>query len=285
MMNSDKLNSLIKKKAQGSNDLSLHLHQMFFFEHVLMRIEKSKYKDNIILKGGVLLSSILGCDMRTTKDIDATLKGLPLNENSIKKIFENILSINIDDGCKFQIVSIKDIRLEEEYSGYRINVLGTFDRLKNYFFIEISTGVTITPREIKYKYNSIFEDKQINIMAYTVETILAEKLHAIISKNISTTRAKDFYDVYMLMNKHRDDIDNNTLIKAVERTFKSRNTKSSIEYFKEIISLIEDDAELKRMFQNYKNKFDYTKNISYEQTIEAIKKLINILENQLIPAQ
>ena len=250
-----------------------------------MRIEKSKYKDNIILKGGVLLSSILGCDMRTTKDIDATLKGLPLNENSIKKIFENILSINIDDGCKFQIVSIKDIRLEEEYSGYRINVLGTFDRLKNYFFIEISTGDTITPREIKYKYNSIFEDKQINIMAYTVETILAEKLHAIISKNISTTRAKDFYDVYMLMNKHRDDIDNNTLIKAVERTFKSRNTKSSIEYFKEIISLIEDDAELKRMFQNYKNKFDYTKNISYEQTIEAIKKLINILENQLIPAQ
>ena len=199
MMNSDKLNSLIKKKAQGSNDLSLHLHQMFFFEHVLMRIEKSKYKDNIILKGGVLVSSILGCDMRTTKDIDATLKGLPLNENSIKKIFENILSINIDDGCKFQIVSIKDIRLEDEYSGYRINVLGTFDRLKNYFFIEISTGDTITPREIKYKYNSIFEDKQINIMAYTVETILAEKLHAIISKNISTTRLKDYYDVYVLM--------------------------------------------------------------------------------------
>lgn len=122
-------------------------------------------------------------------------------------------------------------------------------------------------------------------MAYTVETILAEKLRAIISKNISTTRAKDFYDVYMLMNKHINHIDNNTLIKAVERTFKSRNTKSSVEYFKEIISLIEDDAELKRMFQNYKNKFDYTKNISYEQTIEAIKKLINILENQLIPAQ
>ena len=255
----------------------------FFFEQVLMRIEKSKYKDNIILKGGVLLSSILGCDMRTTKDIDATLKGLPLNENSIKKIFENILSINIDDGCKFQIVSIKDIRLEEEYSGYRINVLGTFDRLKNYFFIEISTGDTITPREIKYKYNSIFEDKQINIMAYTVETILAEKLHAIISKNISTTRAKDFYDIYMLMNKHRDDIDNNTLIKAIERTFKNRNTKSSIEYFREIIELITDDNDLKKLFQNYKNKFDYIQNVTYEDTIKSINQLIDILENEMTP--
>ena len=106
---------------------------MFFFEHVLMRIEKSKYKDNIILKGGVLLSSLLGCDMRTTKDIDTTLKGMPLNLETVKNIFEDILSIDLNDDCTFKIISIKDIRLEEN-SGYRINVLGTFDKLKNYFF-------------------------------------------------------------------------------------------------------------------------------------------------------
>ena len=281
-MNSDKLNSLIRKRAQGSNELSLHLHQMFFFEHILMRIEKSKYKNNIILKGGVLLSSIFGCDMRTTKDIDATLKGIHLNEKTIKEIFEEILSIDINDGCKFKIVSIKDIRLEEEYNGYRINVFATFDKLKNYFFVEISSGDTITPREIKYKYNSIFEDKQINIIAYTFETILAEKLHAIISKNITTTRAKDFYDVYMLMNKHQNDINNTILIKAVERTFKSRNTKFSIQYFKEIISLMENDKELQKLFKNYKEKFDYTQNIKYEDTIQALKKLIDILEKELI---
>ena len=255
---------------------------MFFFEHILMRIEKSKYKDNIILKGGVLLSSIFGCDMRTTKDIDATLKGIHLNEKTIKEIFEEILSIDINDGCKFKIVSIKDIRLEEEYNGYRINVFATFDKLKNYFFVEISSGDTITPREIKYKYNSIFEDKQINIIAYTFETILAEKLHAIISKNITTTRAKDFYDVYMLMNKHQNDINNTILIKAVERTFKSRNTKFSIQYFKEIISLMENDKELQKLFKNYKEKFDYTQNIKYEDTIQALKKLIDILEKELI---
>ncbi len=177
---------------------------MFFFEHVLMRLEKSKYRDNIILKGGVLLSSIIGEDLRTTKDIDATLKSLPLNIDSIRNIFEEILSIDIDDNVNFEIVSIKDIRLEDVYDGFRINVKGTFDKIRTNFFIEITTGDIITPREIKYKYNSIFEDKKINIMAYTIETIIAEKFESIISKNITTTRAKDFYDLYMLMNKQNN---------------------------------------------------------------------------------
>ena len=282
MINSDKINFLIKKKANGSNGLSLHLHQMFFFEHVLMRIEKSKYKDNIILKGGVLLSPLLGCDMRTTKDIDTTLKGMPLNLETVKNIFEDILPIDLNDDCTFKIISIKDIRLEEEYSGYRINVLGTFDKLKNYFFLEITSGDVITPREIKYKYNSIFEDKVVNIMAYTVETILPEKLHAIITKNITTTRGKDFYDVYMLMHKHKNKINIKNLSKAVERTFKSRNSKYDIEYFNEIIQVIENDNSLKRVFQNYKSKFDYTKNIEYKDTINALKELINMLKQEYI---
>lgn len=282
MKNSDKLNYLIRKKSEGSNELSLHLHQTFFFEHILMRIEKSNYKDNIILKGGVLLSSIFGCDMRTTKDIDATLKGIPLNEQSIRKILEDILSIDVNDGCTFKIISIKDIRLEEEYSGYRINVLGMFDKLKNYFFFEISTGDTITPREIKYKYNSIFEDREINIMAYNIETIIAEKFHAIISKNITTTRAKDFYDIYMLMNNHKNNINTKNLVKAIERTFKSRNSKFDIGYFKEIINLIANDSGLIKIFQNYKHKYNYTKNVQYKDTILAINHIIDILEKEIV---
>ena len=162
-MNSDKLNDIIKKKSKGNNNLAHHLHQMFFFEHVLMRLEKSKYRDNIILKGGVLLSSIIGEDIRTTKDIDATLKSLPLNIDSIRNIFEEILSIDIDDNINFEIVNIKDIRFEDEYGGFRINVKGTFDKIRTNFFIEITTGDVITPREIKYKYNSIFEDKKIRL--------------------------------------------------------------------------------------------------------------------------
>ncbi len=281
MMNSDKINAIIKKRANGSNDVSLHLHQMFFFEHVLMRLEKSKYKDNIILKGGVLLSSIIGSDMRTTKDIDATLKSIPLNKESIRNIFEEILSIDIDDGFIFKIENIKDIRLESEYGGYRINVYGEFDKLKTHFFIEITTGDIITPREIKYKYNSIFEDKTINIMAYNLETIIAEKFESIISKNITTTRAKDFYDIYITTN-YIDNINKNTLVKAIERTFKHRNTKFDIEYIKDIFEIIKDSNILKELFNNYSKKLDYVKNVKFEDTIKALNNIVVIREEELI---
>ena len=275
-MNSDKLNDIIKKKSKGNNNLSHHLHQMFFFEHVLMRLEKSKYKDNIILKGGVLLSSIIGEDLRTTKDMDTTLKSLPLNIDSIKNIFGNILSIDINDNVNFEIVSIKDIRLEDEYGGFRINVKGTFDKIRTNFFIEITTGDIITPREIEYQYNSIFEDKKINIMAYTVETVIAEKFNSIISRNITSTRAKDFYDVYMLMNENK--INNENLIKAIKNTFNNRNTEYNINRFKEIIELLKESNALKQVYSNYQNKLEYTKNVSFEDTINAITKVANILK-------
>ena len=281
-MNSDKLNALIKNRAKESNDVSLHLHQMFFFEHVLMRLEKSKYKNNIILKGGVLLSSIIGSDMRTTKDIDATLKSIPLNEESIRNIFEEILSIDINDDFIFKIENIKDIRLEDEYGGYRINVYGEFDKLKTHFFIEVTTGDIITPREIKYKYNSIFEDKTIDIMAYTIETIIAEKFESIISKNITTTRAKDFYDMYVIVNSHIDKVDKNILIKAIKRTFKHRNTNFNIEYLNDMFVIIKNSIVLKELFDNYSTKFTYAKNVRFEDTIDAIKQIIDILESEFV---
>ena len=281
-MNSDKLNDIIKKKSKGNNNLAHHLHQMFFFEHVLMRLEKSKYRNNIILKGGVLLSSIIGEDLRTTKDIDATLKSLPLNLDSIRNIFEEIFFINIDDNVNFEIVNIKDIRLEDEYGGFRINVKGTFYKIKTNFFIEITTGDIITPREIKYKYNSIFEDKKINIMAYTIETIIAEKFESIISKNITTTRAKDFYDIYMLMNKNKNDINNKNLVKAIENTFNKRNTNFNIDSFKEIIELLNDSNTLKRVFTDYQEKLEYTKQVDFYDTIKSIKDIVDILESELV---
>lgn len=280
-MNSDKLNEIIKKKSKGNNNLAHHLHQMFFFEHVLMRLEKSKYRNNIILKGGVLLSSIIGEDLRTTKDIDATLKSLPLNIDTIKHIFKEILSIDIDDNVYFEIVSIKDIRLEDEYGGFKINVKGTFDKIRTNFFIEITTGDIITPGEIKYKYNSIFEDKKINIMAYTIETIIAEKFESIISKNITTTRAKDFYDLYMLMD-NKNDINNKNLVKAIENTFNKRNTEFDIDNFKEITELLSDSNTLKRVFTDYQQKLEYTKQVNFEDTIKAIKDIVNILEQELV---
>lgn len=276
-MNSDKLNAIIKKKANGNSNLSHHFHQMFFFEHVLMRLEKSEYKDNIILKGGVLLSSIIGNDLRTTKDIDATLKGLPLTIEMVEEIFKEILSIDIKDNVYFELVSIKDIRITDEYGGFRLNIKGTFYKIRTNFFIEVTTGDIITPREIKYKYSSIFEDKKINIMAYTIETIIAEKFESIISKNITTTRAKDFYDLYMLIDNHKDEIDNSVLKRAVINTFNKRNTTYDINLFRETLEILESSDTLKNVFMDYQSKLVYPQKVEYKKTIEALNLIIDIL--------
>ena len=276
-MNSDKLNAIIKKKANGNSNLSHHFHQMFFFEHVLMRLEKSEYKDKIILKGGVLLSSIIGNDLRTTKDIDATLKGLPLTIEMVEEIFKEILSIDIKDNVYFELVSIKDIRITDEYGGFRLNIKGTFYKIRTNFFIEITTGDIITPREIKYKYSSIFEDKKINIMAYTIETIIAEKFESIISKNITTTRAKDFYDLYMLIDNHKDEIDNGVLKRAVINTFNKRNTTYDINLFRETLEILESSDTLKNVFMDYQSKLVYPQKVEYKKTIEALNLIIDIL--------
>lgn len=276
-MNSDKLNAIIKKKANGNSNLSHHFHQMFFFEHVLMRLEKSEYKDNIILKGGVLLSSIIGNDLRTTKDIDATLKGLPLTIEMVEEIFKEILSIDIKDNVYFELVSIKDIRITDEYGGFRLNIKGTFYKIRTNFFIEVTTGDIITPREIKYKYSSIFEDKKINIMAYTIETIIAEKFESIISKNITTTRAKDFYDLYMLIDNHKDEIDNGILKRAVINTFNKRNTTYDINLFRETLEILESSDTLKNVFMDYQSKLVYPQKVEYKKTIDALNLIIDIL--------
>ena len=276
-MNSDKLNAIIKKKANGNSNLSHHFHQMFFFEHVLMRLEKSEYKDNLILKGGVLLSSIIGNDLRTTKDIDATLKGLPLTIEMVEEIFKEILSVDIKDNVYFELVSIKDIRITDEYGGFRLNIKGTFYKIRTNFFIEITTGDIITPREIKYKYSSIFEDKKINIMAYTMETIIAEKFESIISKNITTTRAKDFYDLYMLIDNHKDEIDNGVLKRAVINTFNKRNTTYDINLFRETLEILESSDTLKNVFMDYQSKLVYPQKVEYKKTIEALNLIIDIL--------
>lgn len=276
-MNSDKLNYIIKKKSNGNNNITHHLHQMFFFECVLRRIEVSKYKNNIILKGGVLLSSIIGEDLRTTKDIDTTLKSVQLNKTNIQNIFNEILAIDINDNVLFKIENIKDIRDEDEYGGFRINVKGEFDKIKTNFFLEVTTGDIITPKEIMYKYNSIFDSDEIKILAYNIETIIAEKFESIVSKNITTTRAKDFYDIYMLLNSDANIKDINLLL-AIKNTFNKRNTLFCIREFKEIIEIIKESDKLRKVHNDYQLKLEYTHNVSFEDTVDALEKIVNILE-------
>ncbi len=155
---------------------------MFYFERLLERISQSKYKNYIILKGGLVLTSIIGCDERTTKDMDATIKGISLNKKTILKMFNEIINLDLNDGVTFELIGIKDIRLEDKYGGFKLNILSKLGNNKTYITVELTTGDEITPREIKFSYNSIFENKKIFIMAYNIETILAEKFHTIVSR-------------------------------------------------------------------------------------------------------
>ena len=278
-MNSDKLKHMISKKSNGNQIVTLNLFQMFYFERLLERISKSKYSGQIILKGGLLLSSIIGSDERTTKDMDTTLKGIPLTKEIIEKIFIEILNIDLNDGVSFEIISIKDIRLEDEYSGFRINILSKLDNNKTYITVELTTGDVITPKEVKYSYNCIFENKKIPIMAYPIETVLAEKFQTIISRGILNTRLKDFFDIHVLMNTK---INNKTLIKAIINTFNKRNTLFDINEFYIIINELEESKEMNKLWIEYQNKNRYAEDIKYIDTIKSIEKIIKLLENELI---
>lgn len=281
-MNKDKLKSMISKKAKGNNNLSAQLYQMYFFEHILERLSKSKYKHNIILKGGLLLSSIIGDDERTTKDMDATLKSLPLERQNVIEIVTEILNIDIEDGINFKIENVKDIRGEDEYGGFKISILAKMSTLKVHIAIELTTGDKITPREIEYNYNCIFEDKKIPILAYTLETVIAEKYQTIINRDIFNTRMKDFYDIYILINDNKEKINLGNLVIAIKNTFIHRETKLNINEIKEQLVNMKNNEQLMRLWKNYQQTAPYSSNIPYENLFKALEYITNILNQEEI---
>lgn len=254
-----------------------YLIQKFMFEALLKKISRSKYNDKFIIKGGFLLSSIFGVNLRSTMDLDTTIKGLPLDRKTITNVINEIININTDDNINFGIENIKDIREKELYSGYNVNLKAEFDGLKINLMIDITTGDIITYKEVKFKYNTLFNNEIINIMTYNYETIIAEKFESIICRNIDNTRMKDYYDLYMFVNFKWNDINKDTLRKAIINTSKNRKTLDYINSADKYIELISDDLRLKSLWNSYKINYDYAKNIEFTDTIDAIKTINEIL--------
>ena len=275
--NSDSLKAKASNLSNKTNIPNKYLIQNFMFEALLKRISKSRYKDKFIIKGGLVLSSIFGVNLRSTMDLDTTIKGLPLDRENITKVINDIISMEIDDNIKLEIESIKDIREEELYSGFNVNLKAEFDGLKTNLMIDITTGDVITYKEVEFKYNTLFDNEIINIITYNYETILAEKFESIISRNIDNTRMKDYYDLYMFVNLKWDDINKDTLRKAIINTAKNRETLDYIDDASKYIELISDDSRLKSLWNSYKSNYDYAKNISFEDTINAIKVISEIV--------
>lgn len=279
--NKDSLKVKVSNLALSTNIPNKYLIQSFMFEALLKRISVSKYKDKFIIKGGLLLSSIFGVNLRSTMDLDTTIKGLPLDRTTITKVVNEIISIDLKDNIKLEIENIKDIREEELYSGFNINLKAEFDGLRTNLMIDITTGDVITYKEVQFEYKTLFDNEIVNIMTYNYETIIAEKFEAIISRNIDNTRMKDYYDLYMFVNLKWDDIDKTILRKAIFNASKKRETLNYIEEADKYIELINEDSKLKSLWKNYQNNYAYAKDISFENTIAAIK----VINGVIVPAK
>lgn len=262
-----------KNKAVQNNITVNEVLQNYMFERILERLSISEYKNNFILKGGVLLSSIMGIDTRTTMDMDTCLKGINLTEEQLYKVLKNILDTDVKDGVTFEIKNSKPIREDDEYGGLKYNILAKFDNIKVNLSIDIATGDVITPGEIEYNYKMMFEDKALKIMTYNIESIIAEKFQTIISRNVLNSRMKDFYDLYYLikyMTFSKDD-----LRLAIEKTFDKRNT--DIKLINSNISVIQESDLLQDLWKTYSQKHKYTKDIKFEDIIETIKKISKLI--------
>ena len=277
MKTSEQIKGAIRNisKKTGVNPNSLL--QMCLFEGILEKLSKSKYSENFILKGGLLISSLIGVDMRSTMDMDTTLRGIPLNEVSITKILNEILAIEIDADIEYKLIKLSPIRQEDVYEDFCASISCIFGKINATLNIDITTGDVITPREMNYSYSKILEEGTIPIMTYTIETILAEKFETISSRNITTTRARDFYDLYMIYSIYKDKIDKDILRKAIERTSKYRGSFEIVLQHKEIVELFRESETPKELWKKYTQNNPYVKDIDFLDTISVYEEIGTVL--------
>ena len=259
--------------AQKCNITTNEVLQNYMFERILERLSISKYKNNFILKGGLLLSSIMGIDIRTTMDMDTCIKGITLTDDELYQVLNEILSTDVGDNVKFEIKNSKPIREEDDYGGLRYNIVALFDYIRVNLNIDIATGDLITPKEIEYTYKMMFEERNLKLMTYNIETIIAEKFQTIISRSILNSRMKDYYDLYYLL-KNKE-FSNKNLKEAINKTFSKRDTE--IESINNVIFEIEKSDFVKELWVNYAKKHIYAENINFKDIINVIKVIKNYI--------
>ena len=256
--------------------------QRFRFERVLERISVSQYKDNFILKGSLLLSVIFGVDNRTTKDMDTTIKGIDISKEKMVKILNEILSIKLEDNVKFDIVDVTDIREEDEYGGNKYYIVGRVNNTKVNLEIDISTGDKITPREMKFKYKLLFDDRSITINTYNLETLLSEKIETVLRRGRYNSRMKDFYDIHLFLTKLKSDLNIDILKQAIDNTFTKRDAFSYLNDYEQIIDSIIDNERIKDLWTSYCKNNYYARNIEINNILLLLKDFIKELNLEFV---
>lgn len=275
MTNYNELFKKSKELAKESGLTQLELYQRFMFERILERISVSKYNENFILKGGLLLSAMIGINSRSTRDMDISIKGIDVSKEKMVQVLNEILSLDIGDGVKFEIINITDIRADDEYGGNKYHLVGSLENLKVALEIDISTGDEITPKELNYEYISIFEDKKIYIDTYNIETILAEKIETILCRGKYNTRMKDYYDVYFFLTKLKNEIDLETFKQALNNTLTKREAFEYYKDYRQILMELTNDERINNYWNAYKKKNKYAQNIEYKEIVKALNEFLD----------
>lgn len=267
------LKDLIRNLSREKSADAQILMRNYMMERFLERISLSEYRDKFILKGGMLVAAMVGLDARSTMDLDATIKGANVNVEDIENLISSIITVPIDDGVKFQLKSISEIMDEAEYPGIRVNMTTTFDGVVTPLKIDISTGDAITPREVRYSFKLMLEDRSIDIWAYNLETVLAEKLETIITRTTTNTRMRDFYDIYILDQLHGNTLNRQTLYDALLATAKKRGTERHLAEAVDVLNEVESSPVMQKLWESYRRKFSYAADLEWSIIMGAVRSL------------
>ena len=273
--NSTQLKAIVRNKANGDSDKSLVIIRKFVMERFLERLSVSKYKNMFIIKGGMLVSSIVGIENRATMDIDTTIRGFDLNEETIKRIITEITDIPIDDGLSFKIAKVSNIMDDFDYPGIRVSMVAFLDTMKIPFKLDVSTNDVITPKEIEYDYPLTFEERSISVLSYNLETIFAEKLETIIRRGVANTRMRDFYDVAIMTSGIYRKPDYLVLRNALIATAEQRGSTPMLKRRIEIMNQIMTDSDVQGYWSEYLNSYDYAAVYGFEEVIKAVNELFS----------
>lgn len=271
-MNKAKAMAMIRKKSEESGVSINTLLLLYFFERFLVGVSKSEYRTSLILKGGFLLSSMLGIETRTTMDMDMALKNRSLDEITASEIFERITSSASSELIQFEVSSVDEIKIEDKYPGYRISIIGRMENVRQPFNVDVATGDPITPSEIEYRYKSVFDaSNEIKVLSYNLETVIAEKLETIVSRKTDNSRSKDFYDLYILLALKCAEIDIKDLKRATENTFGYRGTIFSVEEIISDLENIREDSGFRKRWNTYCKKNEYVDSLDFDMLISQLE--------------
>ena len=271
----EQIKGRIKSVAKQNNADARTLMRIYMMERFLERLTQSEYRDNFIIKGGILVTAMIGVAHRSTMDIDTSMKNLNLSAEDALRVVNQVKDIDLDDGVSFEVKDVSNIMDEMEYPGIRVTMNANVGRLITPLKIDISTGDVITPRAIEFNYDLLLEDRSIKLWSYNLETILAEKLQTVLARGILNTRMRDFYDIRMLVDTYEDKVNKAVLKDAIAATCKKRGTDNLQEQAEEIVKIIEADEQIQVLWRAYQKKYSYAADIDYASVIRGVRKLMD----------